>query len=223
MHLGVLCKSQLIGFRDDYAAWFGSVPALHCEEPDRRSRPPESSSIQSRACARKTMAACQLASVAMIGGHWAAIAAMDFFTVEVLTLVGLVRYHVLVVIDLASRRVEIAGIVREPYDGWMRQLARNLTDGFPIGHRHLIMDRAPMFTVGFRALLAGSALKSRRRLTGGNLKENHRAGEGLRTLDVDLGKRPHPSEITREALSFEQPERTHEHAGSPRRRWLQST
>jgi putative transposase len=70
--------------------------------------------------------------------HWGAIAATDFFTVEVLTLVGLVRYHVLFVIDLATRRVHIAGIVREPYDAWMRQIASNLTDaldGFLIGHR----------------------------------------------------------------------------------------
>jgi hypothetical protein len=70
--------------------------------------------------------------------HWGAIAATDFFTVEVLTLAGLVRYHVLFVIDLANWRVHIAGIVREPYDAWMRQVARNLTDaieGFLIGHR----------------------------------------------------------------------------------------
>jgi putative transposase len=45
--------------------------------------------------------------------HWGAIAAWDFLTVEVLTLRGLVRYHILIVIDLASRRVEIGGIVHE--------------------------------------------------------------------------------------------------------------
>jgi hypothetical protein len=38
----------------------------------------------------------------------------DFLTVEVLTLRGVVRYHVLIVIDLASHRVEIAGIAHEP-------------------------------------------------------------------------------------------------------------
>jgi transposase InsO family protein len=97
--------------------------------------------------------------------HWGAIAATDFFTVEVLTLAGLVRYHVLFVIGLASRRVHIAGIVREPYDAWMGQVARNLTDadaidGFLISHRYLIMDRAPVFTAGFRALLAGSGVNS---------------------------------------------------------------
>jgi hypothetical protein len=52
---------------------------------------------------------------------------MDFFTVEVVTWAGLVRYHVLFVIDLASRRVEIAGIVHQPHEAWMKQVARNLT------------------------------------------------------------------------------------------------
>jgi putative transposase len=40
-----------------------------------------------------------------IDAHLSAIAAADFFTVEVLSWAGLVRYHVFVVIDLASRRV----------------------------------------------------------------------------------------------------------------------
>ncbi|HEX7480992.1 MAG TPA: hypothetical protein VF331_24530, partial [Polyangiales bacterium] len=53
--------------------------------------------------------------------HWGAIAAMDFFTVEVLTLGGLVRHHVLFVIDLASRRVEICGITVDPNGAWMQQ------------------------------------------------------------------------------------------------------
>ena len=40
----------------------------------------------------------------------------------------LVRHFVLFVIDLKSRRVEIAGIVHQPHDAWMKQMARNLTD-----------------------------------------------------------------------------------------------
>src|SRR5579863_2997877 len=44
-----------------------------------------------------------------IKAHTSALAAADFFTVEVLGLLGLVRYHVFFVMDLASRRVEIAG------------------------------------------------------------------------------------------------------------------
>ena len=65
---------------------------------------------------------------------------MDFFTVEAVTCAGLVRFHVLFVIDLASRKVEVAGIVHQPqpHEAWMRQMARNLTDaveGFLLGHR----------------------------------------------------------------------------------------
>jgi putative transposase len=61
--------------------------------------------------------------------HLGAIAAADFFSVEVLTLTGLVRYLVLFVIDLQTRRVQIGGVVRQAYGAWMTQVARNLTDG----------------------------------------------------------------------------------------------
>jgi hypothetical protein len=37
-------------------------------------------------------------------------------------------YVVLFVIDLESRRVHIAGLVREPHDAWIQQVARNLID-----------------------------------------------------------------------------------------------
>jgi hypothetical protein len=60
--------------------------------------------------------------------HWRAIAAMDFFTVEVLTWRGLVRYFVLFAIDLKTRRIHIAGIVHEAYGQWMEQTVRNRTD-----------------------------------------------------------------------------------------------
>jgi hypothetical protein len=42
--------------------------------------------------------------------HWEVLAATDFFTVEVATWHGLVTYYVLVVMELATRRVQIAGI-----------------------------------------------------------------------------------------------------------------
>ncbi len=82
--------------------------------------------------------------------HWGAIAAMDFFKVEVLSLRGAVRYAVLVVMDLQSRRVQIAGIVQEPYEDWMFQVLRNLidgVDGFLLPHHYLIMDRDPVSVV----------------------------------------------------------------------------
>ena len=78
--------------------------------------------------------------------HWGAIAATDFFSVEVLTRRGLVLYFVLFIIDLETRRVEIAGIVQQPDGEWMKQIARNLTDAeegflngarYPLGERHL--------------------------------------------------------------------------------------
>ena len=78
---------------------------------------------------------------AFLRAHWGAIAAMDFFTVEAVTWAGLVRFHVLFVIDLASRKVELAGIVHQPHEAWKLQIGRNLTDaldGFLLKHRYLI-------------------------------------------------------------------------------------
>jgi putative transposase len=95
--------------------------------------------------------------------HWGAIAAWDFLTVEVLTLRGLVRYHVLIVIDLASRRVEIGGIVHEPTGAWMMQVVRNLLDsddGFLTAKTKLIMDRDPVFTADVRALLRSGGVET---------------------------------------------------------------
>jgi len=56
------------------------------------------------------------------------IAEADFFTVEVLSYVGLLRYYVLFVIDIQTRKVNIAGISHQPHGRWMEQIARNLTD-----------------------------------------------------------------------------------------------
>ena len=95
--------------------------------------------------------------------HWGAIAATDFFNVEVITRKGLVRYFVLFIIDLQTRRVEIAGIVQQPDGQWMRQIARNLSDiddGFMNGYRYLIHDRDPLFTEGFSALLKSAGVKT---------------------------------------------------------------
>lgn len=95
--------------------------------------------------------------------HWDVLAATDFFTVEVWSVVGLVRYHVLFVIELSTRRVDIAGIVREPYGAWMEQIARNLTDetdGFLAGKCYLIHDRDPLFTKAFVDILWCADVKS---------------------------------------------------------------
>ncbi len=90
--------------------------------------------------------------------HWDTLYGCDFFTVEVLGLFGPVRYMVLFVIEVKTRRVEIAGIHVNPDGQWMKQVARNLTDcfdGFLHDATHLIHDRDPLFTCEFRSLLRG--------------------------------------------------------------------
>jgi hypothetical protein len=82
-----------------------------------------------------------------LAAHWEGLAAADFFTVEVLTLFGLVRYIVFFVMKLKTRTVKIAGITSEPDGEWMTQLARNLTEpseGFLRGVQHIIVDRDPV-------------------------------------------------------------------------------
>ncbi len=60
--------------------------------------------------------------------HWGAIAATDFFSVELITASGLVRYLVHFVIDLKTWRIEIAGSLSQPDGAWTNQIARNLPD-----------------------------------------------------------------------------------------------
>jgi len=94
--------------------------------------------------------------------HWESIAAADFFTVEVWTRVGLVRQLVFFVIDLSTRRVEIVSLAPIPDGLWMRQMARNLIDGFDgflVSKRFLIHDRDPLFTKEFRELLEDAAIR----------------------------------------------------------------
>jgi transposase InsO family protein len=94
--------------------------------------------------------------------HWEVLAATDFFTVEVATWHGLVTYYVLVVMELATRRVQIAGITPHPTAAFMQQCARQLTDpfdGFLLGKRYLIHDRDTKFTQAFDALLKGSGVE----------------------------------------------------------------
>jgi len=95
--------------------------------------------------------------------HWDVLAAADFFTVEVWTAVGLVRYHVFFAIRLATREVQIAGIIPEPNGAWMKQRARNLSDGlsgFLNGCRYLIHDRASLFSQDFGMILEVAGIES---------------------------------------------------------------
>ena len=97
-----------------------------------------------------------------IKSHLGCLAATDFFTTEVWTKNGLVTYFVLFVIDLASRRVEIAGITANPDSAWMCQIARNLIDcedGFLRGKRYILMDRDTKYCDRFRQILRDSGVK----------------------------------------------------------------
>jgi transposase InsO family protein len=94
--------------------------------------------------------------------HWDLIVATNFFTVEVWTKRGLQRFMVLFFIDLATRKVEIAGIAPVVNGLWMNQVARNLTDavdGVLAGKKCLIHDRDPLFTAEFLRMLESAGVK----------------------------------------------------------------
>ena len=81
---------------------------------------------------------------------------------EVATWHGLVTYYVLFVMELATRRVQIAGITPHPTAAFMQQCARQLTDpvdGFLLGKRYLLHDRDTKYTQAFDALLKASGVE----------------------------------------------------------------
>ena len=95
--------------------------------------------------------------------HREVIVAADFFTIEAWTHKGLTRFLALFLIDLSSRKVEIAGLARQTNGLWMSQVARNLsdaTDGFLVGKCYLIHDRDPLYTAEFLETLETSGVKS---------------------------------------------------------------
>ena len=89
--------------------------------------------------------------------------ATDFFTVEVLTLRGLITYYVLFFIHLESRRICLAGVTRHPDQEWMEQMARNVTmedAGFLINRRYLLHDRDSKYCSSFRQLIEAGRVKT---------------------------------------------------------------
>jgi len=94
--------------------------------------------------------------------HWSVLAAADFFTVEVWAPRGLVTLYVFFVIELETRRVEIAGITPHPDEAWMMQIGRNITDpaeGILADKRFLILDRDSKFTAAFGSLLTDAGVE----------------------------------------------------------------
>ena len=95
--------------------------------------------------------------------HWKLIVAADFFTVEAWTRSGLQRFLVLFLMELSTRKVQIAGIASVANGLWMSQIGRNLTDaadGILTGKHYLIHDRDPLFTAEFLNLLADAGVQS---------------------------------------------------------------
>lgn len=100
---------------------------------------------------------------AFIRAHLAVLAGTDFFTVEVLTLRGLMTYYVLFFIHLESRKVDIAGITVHPNEPWMQQMARNVTMegcGTLRDCRYLLHDRDTKYTISFRAIIESGGVKT---------------------------------------------------------------
>ena len=154
--------------------------------------------------------------------HWGAIAAADFFSFEVLTIGGFVRYLVLFVIDLKTRRVHIAGISSSADGAWMAQIARNLTDqaaGPLRGYSHLIVDRDPLYTAQFQSLLA-SAKVGLVRLPANSPNLNAYAERFVRSIKheclrhiVPLGER-HLRNVVHEYVIHYHAERHHQGLGN---------
>jgi putative transposase len=74
---------------------------------------------------------------------------------------GLKRFIVL--IDLSTREVEIAGIASSANGLWMSQIGRRVTDGIDgilNGRHYLIHDRYTLFTLDFRTMLATVGVRS---------------------------------------------------------------
>lgn len=104
-----------------------------------------------------------------IRSHLHVTAVADFFTVEVWSLKGLVRYHVLFVMTLGKREVKIAHIGCDPDGEVMANVARNLTnceDGFLNGQQFFVCDHDTLFTKTFRETLASSGIETIRTRVG---------------------------------------------------------
>ena len=86
----------------------------------------------------------------------------DFFSVDVWTKRGIVTHYVLLVIQHATRRVEVAGVTTNPNAAFMAQVATNLTDrvdGFLRGQRFLIIDNDSLFTKQFVGILDAAGVQ----------------------------------------------------------------
>jgi putative transposase len=85
------------------------------------------------------------------------ILACDFFTVETLSLR---RFYVLFFVELASRRVHLAGCTTNPSGAWVTQQARNLSfTGVFERMRFLIHDHDSKFAASFDEVFRSEGIK----------------------------------------------------------------
>ena len=88
-----------------------------------------------------------------------AVIATDFACVDTALLR---RIHVLFVIEVATRKVHLAGITTNPTGAWTTQAARSLLMRLANDHgfRFLVRDGAGQFTRSFDAVFAGSGIET---------------------------------------------------------------
>jgi len=90
------------------------------------------------------------------------LAATDFFKVEVWTKSGLVTYYVLFFMQVATRKIHIAGLTPHPNEQWMIQMARNITMvdlGFLSDGHYLIHDRDGKYCPAFDKTIKAAGVK----------------------------------------------------------------
>jgi len=90
------------------------------------------------------------------------LVATDFFTTEVWTWGGLVTYDMLFCIQLASRKVPVAGVTPYPDQPWMTQMARHVTMadwGFLAPGQYLIHDRDGKFCPAFQRTIDEAGMR----------------------------------------------------------------
>ena len=87
------------------------------------------------------------------------MAAAEFFTTEVWTWHGLITFYTVLVIDLASRRVQILGSTPHSDETFMCQIVRNFALVDPDGCRVLICDRDAKWSWAVRARFQDAGIR----------------------------------------------------------------